>query len=112
MQGRAGLVQNIQAGLWLTSLGLFAIWGMGVGDQGKIMYGWPGPLIVTASTCALVAAVLNFLTLAAMPSVWQGGRRVDSWPILRKLFFSLTVLIYLAFSIVLGIDGALAPWGA
>ena len=47
---------------------------------------------------------------AAVPAIWQGGRRVDSWSGLRKLFFTLTVLIYTGFSVLLALGGALEPW--
>ncbi|MFZ5720770.1 MAG: serine hydrolase domain-containing protein [Pseudomonadota bacterium] len=110
VQARAALVQNIQAGLWLAALALFAAWGAGASNIEAIMYGWPGPLLVTASASALVAAALNLLTIAALPAVWQGGRRVDSWSAPRKLFFTLTVVIYTAFSVLLAMNGALEPW--
>lgn len=110
VQARAALVQNIQAGLWLAALGLFAVWGAGASDVQRIMYGWPGPLVITASSSALVAAALNLLTIAALPAVWQGGRRVDSWTTSRKVSFTLTVLIYAAFSVLLAMNGALEPW--
>jgi CubicO group peptidase (beta-lactamase class C family) len=110
VQARAALVQNIQAGLWLVALILFAIWGAGSSDNQAIMYGWPGPLAITASTSALVAAALSLVTIAALPAVWQGGRRVDSWTPMRKVFFTATVLIYAAFSVLLALSGALEPW--
>jgi hypothetical protein len=110
VQARAALVQNIQAGLWIVALVLFAIWGAGSSNTQAIMYGWPGPLVVTASASALVAAALSLVTIAALPVVWQGGRRVDSWNPLRKVFFTATVLIYAAFSVALALNGALEPW--
>lgn len=110
VQARASLVQAIQAGLWLTALILFAIWASGASDTQAIMYRWPGLPVVTASACALVAAALTLLTIAALPAVWQGGRRVDSWTGLRKVFFTASVLIYTAFSVLLAINGALEPW--
>lgn len=110
IQARAALIQNIQAGLWLAAFGLFGAWAGGVSNLAGIMYGWPGPLIVTASTCALVAAALSLLTIAAVPAIWQGGRRVDSWSATRKVFFTMTVLIYTAFSVLLAMNGALEPW--
>jgi hypothetical protein len=58
-----------------------------------------------------VAAALTVATLVALPAVWRGGRRVDSWSPLRKAAFSLTTLVYAAFSVVLFIWGALSPWG-
>lgn len=112
MQRRASLWQAIQAVLWLTSTGLFAVWASRAADIAQVMYRWPGAMLVTASACALVAALLTLATLIALPAVWQGGRRVESWSPLRKLFFTATVAIYASFSVLLGLWGALAPWSA
>lgn len=112
VQSRAALVQNLQAGLWLIGMGSFGVWGAKtLADPSRLIFGWPGALLVSASACALVAAALTATTLIALPAVWRGGRRVDSWPILRRAAFTLTVAIYLAFSILLARWGALAPWG-
>ena len=110
IQSRASLVQNIQAVLWLAAMALFALWASKTGDQAQVMYRWPGVLMITASACALVAAGLTATTLIALPAIWRGGRRVDSWTPLRKAFFSVTVLVYGAFAVVLGLWGALSPW--
>ncbi len=110
VQSRASLVQNIQAALWLLAMALFGLWASKTGDLAQVMYRWPGVLMVTASACALVAAGLTVTTLIALPAVWRGGRRVDSWTHLRKAFFSVTVLIYAAFSVELALWGALSPW--
>ena len=110
VQSRASLVQNIQAVLWLVALALYGLWISKSGDAAQIMYRWPGALMIMASACALVAAGLTATTLLALPAIWRGGRRVDSWTHLRKAFFSLTVLIYAAFSVELALRGALSPW--
>lgn len=110
VQQRAGLIQALQAGLWLAALLLFAAWTGGAADVANIIYRWPGALLITASTCALVASVLTLITIAALPAVWQGGRRVDSWTAGRKVFFTLTVLIYTGFAVLLAMNGALEPW--
>jgi hypothetical protein len=111
MQARASIVQNIQAALWLTALVLFALFlGHAASDLAWLMYGWPNGLLILASACALVAAVLTLLSLVALPAVWSGGRRVDSWSYLRKFSFTVTVAIYAAFSVMLGLWGALTPW--
>ncbi|WP_293473161.1 serine hydrolase domain-containing protein [Phenylobacterium sp.] len=110
IQARAALVQNIQAGLWIAALLLFAAFGANASDIQAIMYGWPGPLVITASASALVAAALTLVTIAALPAVWQGGRRVDSWTVGRKVFFTMTVAIYTAFAVLLAMNGALEPW--
>ncbi len=110
VQSRAALIQNIQAGLWLASMALFGLWASKTGDIAQVMYRWPGALVILASACALVAAALTLTTLVALPAVWRGGRRVDSWSLLRKAFFSVTVVIYAAVSAALALWGALAPW--
>ncbi|MES2342461.1 MAG: serine hydrolase domain-containing protein [Pseudomonadota bacterium] len=111
IQSRASLIQNIQAALWLTSSILFMAWASKTGDIANIMYGWPGATLVIASACAFVAALLTLATLIILPAVWRGGRRVDSWTQLRKAGFTFTVLLYTAYSVVLGLWGALTPWG-
>jgi hypothetical protein len=110
IQSRAGLVQNIQAGLWLIAMGLFAAWASHSLDPARLVFGWPSPLVVTASACALVAGALTATTLVAGPAVWQGGRRVDSWSTLRKLAYSVTVVVYATFTWLLAQAGALSPW--
>lgn len=110
IQGQASLVQTIQAGLWLVSFLLFALWAGGASQVQTIMYGWPGPLMITASASALVASAMTLFTIVALPAIWQGGRRVDSWTVARKASFTLSVLIYAAFAILLAFNGALEPW--
>jgi CubicO group peptidase (beta-lactamase class C family) len=110
VQTRASLVQTIQGVLWLSAFALFGLWASRTGDAASIMYRWPGALMIMASACALVAAGLTIATLVAVPAIWRGGRRVDSWTPLRKAFFTVTVLIYAAFSVDLGLWGALSPW--
>ncbi|HEX2862287.1 MAG TPA: hypothetical protein VHN79_11635, partial [Lacunisphaera sp.] len=111
VQTRASLLQNIQAALWLTAMALFGLFAMKARDPAVVVYSWPGALMITASACALVAAALNVVTLLALPAIWRGGRRVDSWKQLRKLGFTLTTLIYAALAVVLALWGALSPWG-
>jgi hypothetical protein len=110
IQSRASLVQTIQGVLWLSAFALFGLWASRTGDAASIMYRWPGALMIMASACALVAAGLTIATLVAVPAIWRGGRRVVSWTPLRKAFFTVTVLIYAAFSVDLGLWGALSPW--
>ena len=110
MQGRASLVQNIQAVLWLIGLALVGLWASKTGDFSYVIYHWPGALLLTASACALVASGLTIITLLVLPAIWRGGRRVDSWSPLRKTGFTLTVLIYGGFAVLLGLWGALSPW--
>ena len=111
IQSRAATIQNIQAGLWLTAMILFGLWGAkAVSDQAWVVFSWPGPLVILASACALVASALTVTTVVALPAIWSGGRRVESWTDLRKAAFTVTVLIYTAFAVLLGGLGALVPW--
>jgi CubicO group peptidase (beta-lactamase class C family) len=110
MQSRAGLVQSTIAVLWLIAVFLASVWGLGAGDLGNVMYHWPGAALILASACALTGALLTVLTIVMAPSVWRGGRRVDSWTAWRKLRFTLTTAIFAAFALMLGLWGGLAPW--
>lgn len=110
VQRQASLIQTSQAVLWLSAIILFAAWASGSGDVAKIVYGWPGPWLVIASACVLLASALTIASLIVLPAIWRGGRRVDSWTPLRKAAFSLTTLLYAAFALTLGFWGALSPW--
>ncbi|WP_304218969.1 serine hydrolase [Phenylobacterium aquaticum] len=101
IQNLAGLVQNLQAALWLTAFALFGMWLSETGDTAAVMYNWPGASLVIAEGCAIVSALLTGGTALAVPYIWRGGRRVDSWTQLRKTGFTVTVLIYLSLSILL-----------
>ena len=87
-------------------------WVSGAGDTAKVVYTWPGVRLILASACALVASALTLATLASLISIWRGGRRLDSWPVLRKVGFTATTLIYAAFATVLFHWGALTPWSS
>jgi hypothetical protein len=111
-QNRAGLVQSTIAVLWLITFVLAGAWASEASDLGNVMYHWPGPFVILASSCALMAAILTLMTILMAPAVWRGGRRVDSWTAWRKLRFTLTTVIFAAFSMMLGLWGALAPWSS
>ena len=110
VQARTSMIQTIQAVLWLVSLTSFLIWFSKTGDVAQIFFNWPGGLLLTASACAFVAAVLSVVVIVLTPFVWRGGRRVDSFTQGRKLRFTFTALVFLAFSILLATRGAIFPW--
>jgi hypothetical protein len=101
-QARASLLQTIQAILWLIALVGVGVFASGAGDVAKVVYGWPSGWLLSASACAFVATLLTVATLAMLPVVWRGGRRVDSWVSLRKLAFTCTTLIFLSFAAAAG----------
>jgi hypothetical protein len=109
-QSRASLLQTTVAVLWLIVFAAFCVWVIRIRDVTGLMYHWPGAGLLIASSCALVAALLTLLTLLMLPMAWRGGRRLDSWSSWRKLGYSCTALIFTAFSVVLGLWGALEPW--
>ena len=111
-QSQASVVQTIQAVLWLLAVGLFISWVSGSGDSARVVYTWPGVRLILASACALVAALLTIVAIAALPAVWRGGRRLDSWSLQRKAAFTATTVIYAALAVVLFHWGALTPWSS
>ncbi len=112
MQRRASLMQTTQSILWILAIGALAIWAGKADDVSAIFFDWPGGWMLTASSCALVAAILSAVTLVLLPFIWRGGRRVESWTVGRKLRFSATTLIYVGLSLVLLFRGALVPWAS
>ena len=111
-QARASLLQTIQAMLWLIALIGVGVFASGARDIARVFYGWPSGWLLTASACAFVATLLTIATLAMLPVVWRGGRRVDSWTSLRKLAFTCTTLIFLSFAMILAAWGFLEFWNA
>ncbi len=109
-QRRAGLIIQTQSALWLVSVGLFGVWALRAGDVARVMYDWPGVMLVGASASALVASLLSLPTLLLIPSIWRGGRRLDSWGAARKARYSLLALEFTAFAVLLASWGALEPW--
>jgi CubicO group peptidase (beta-lactamase class C family) len=109
-QARAGVVMLTQAVLWPLAMILFAVWASGARDPAQRIYGWPGIPLILASSCALIASIMAVLTPLMLPTIWRGGRRVDSWTGGRKARFTLTAIIFLAYALLLGSSGALEPW--
>lgn len=109
VQARAAQMQTMQAVLWLISAGCMGVFSAKAADQTAVFFGWPSGWLLSGSACALVAAALSILTLGALPMVWRGGRRVDSWSSGRKLAFTFTALLFVLLSVLLGLWGYLLP---
>lgn len=110
VQARASQMQTAQAVLWLISAACMGVFAARASDQTAAFFGWPSGWLLSGSACALVAALLAILTLGALPMVWRGGRRVDSWNAGRKLAFTFTSLLFVFLSVLLGLWGYLLPW--
>ena len=113
VQGRASALQTSTAVLWLLAAGGFVSWAVRAkANPSLAFWEWPGPWVMVASSCALVAAIGSASQVLLLPAVWRGGRRVDSWTGWRKLRFTMTALLFLAFGVLLALWGALEPWSA
>jgi hypothetical protein len=113
IQSRASGLQTTAAVLWLLAMLALAVWSWGaLADHARAFFDWPGGFILIASACALVAALASVGQLLMLPAVWRGGRRLDSWTTGRKLTFTLTVVLFVAFSATLALWGALEPWNS
>ena len=111
-QRNAHLVQASAAGLWITAIGLFGTWAVSASDVTKIFFDWPSTTMTLAASSAFLATVLTLVTIGFSPLVWAGGRRLDSWNTMRKLRFTLTVVIFTAFGLLLALRGGIEPWNA
>jgi CubicO group peptidase (beta-lactamase class C family) len=104
----AGSFRGLAAGIWLVAVVAFAMKAQAaLADHATAAYGWPGPLMLTASGCALIAAALSGAAAALTPFAWAARGGWNAW---RKLRFTATVLVFLTFSLLLAILGALQPW--
>jgi CubicO group peptidase (beta-lactamase class C family) len=113
MQRRASALQTTSSALWLVAAAVTGVWLWSVsGEEPGAQFDWPGMPVVIASACALIAALASVGQLLALPAVWRGGRRLDSWTAGRKLTFTVTVALYMAFSVQLAMWGALEPWNS
>lgn len=110
IQASASQMQTMQSVLWLISAGCMAVFGAKASDQTTVFFGWPSGWLLSGSACALVASVLSVLTLGALPMVWRGGRRVDSWNGGRKAAFTYTAILHVFLAVLLGLWGYLLPW--
>lgn len=110
VQARASQMQTAQAVLWLISASCMGVFAARASDQTTAFFGWPSGWLLSGSACALVAAILGVVTLGALPMVWRGGRRVDSWTAARKVAFTFTALLLVFLSVLLGLWGYLLPW--
>jgi len=113
-QRLAGRVQLAAAWLWIASCVALAVFAARAADAVNVLYVWPGIPMLAASSAALAASALTLVSALFLPAVWRGAldgaRPAPGWSAWRKLRFTLALLIFAAFAIVLGAWGALAPW--
>lgn len=110
VQARASQMQTAQAVLWLISATCMGVFAAQSSDVTAAFFGWPSGWLLSGSACALVAALMAVVTVGALPMVWRGGRRVDSWTAGRKVAFTFTAVLFVFLSVLLGLWGYLLPW--
>ena len=101
-------LQLAAAALWIGCFATLAVFAAGASDQAAVLFGWPSPWLIAASTFGLAAALVSGLTLILTPATWGGGEK--SWTVGRRLRFTLTSLIFAAFGLQLALWGAVTPW--
>jgi hypothetical protein len=112
-QRLARRAQLAAATLWLVGLATFALWITGlIGDLTGVFRDWPGALLATASSGALVASALTLFCALLLPAVWRGVPGLPGWTTWRKARYTTAVAIFAAFGILLGLWGALVPWAS
>ena len=109
-QWRAHLLSLGVATLWLMAFAAFGLAFAG-GTPPEIVYTWPGPAVLTASTAALLAALGSLALLVLTPLAWrdpaagQGG-----WSLWRKGRHVLAALVFVVFASLVAAWGGLTPW--
>jgi CubicO group peptidase (beta-lactamase class C family) len=108
VQRLVGMLRAPAAALWLLAIAAFAVLlTRALADNSTVIYGWPGPLMLTASIAGLLAAALSWTVLALTPFAWAGA---GGWTLARKLRLTATALVFSAFGLLLAFLGALQPW--
>ena len=105
--------QAAAAVLWLVGVAAFALWITGLtADVTGVFRNWPGALLITASSAALTASVLTLGGALLLPAVWRASPDASDWTFWRRGRYTAAVAIFVAFGILLGAWGALAPWAS
>jgi hypothetical protein len=110
--GAQRALSNLQldaAALWTLTCLALGSFAMTAANQAEVLYSWPTPALLIASTAALLAAIFSAVALVALPFAWRAGSG-EGWSLWRKLRSSVTSLIFAALAIQLGLWGLLQPW--
>ena len=111
-QTAANAVQIATCVVWCLALCLFGLFLKNGAGPSALMFDWPNRWLVVASWAALTAAILSLATAVQVPGVWREGRRIQGWSLWRKIRHTGTVILFIAFSALLGAWGALEPWSS
>lgn len=98
--------------LWIGATASLLMWAQSAGGtDNTFFYEWPGPLILTGSTLALLAAITTAALVVLLPFAWKGRRSTEGgWSVWRKLRQTVGVTAFAVFGALLATLGALQPW--
>lgn len=109
-QYTAGLLQLVVALLWLATVAGAVLVVAGAADVANLIYYWPPPAILFASSTALAASVVAFAGVPYLPAVWRRSSRDSGWRLGRKIRYTLALVIFATLGVLLAMWGALVPW--
>jgi hypothetical protein len=107
-QRLAGHAQIAAALLWISAIVGWALVLAGSGDAAVLIYHWPPPGIVAASSLALLASVVSVVGTPLLPAVWRSS--APGWTTGRKVRYTSVLAIFVALAALLAEWGALVPW--
>jgi CubicO group peptidase (beta-lactamase class C family) len=110
-QTRSGALELVASALWIVTAAGFAGWAISASDATNILYGWPGPWLLTASTAALLASLLSLVLVFLLIPAWRSDTR-HGWTLGRRIRHTITVALFIANAALLASWGALEPWSA
>jgi CubicO group peptidase (beta-lactamase class C family) len=109
-QYTAGLLQLVAALLWLATFAGAGLVVAGAADAANLVYYWPPPAILFASSTALAATVLTFAGVPYLQAVWFDSTRDSAWRLGRKIRYTVALVIFAMLGVLLAMWGALVPW--
>jgi CubicO group peptidase (beta-lactamase class C family) len=105
-QRRAAIAALMTSGLWLVAFAGFGWWLGHHGDSDP----WPNPLLVTASSAALLAAIGALVLLVLTPPALGVRGEEGGWGLRTKIAYTVSVALFLTFAILVAVRGGLTPW--
>jgi CubicO group peptidase (beta-lactamase class C family) len=108
----AAITQGLTCVVWSLAFVGFGLFLKNAADPQRFLFGWPDGWLVAASACALAAALLSVVMLVQVPGVWREERRRHGWSVWRKFRHTVTIFLFLGFSVILAAWGALEPWSS
>jgi hypothetical protein len=108
-QVRSSALEVAASLLWVVTAVGFTGFALSAGDSANVLYNWPGPWLVGASTAALLASLATAGLVVMLLPAWRSETR-GGWTLGRRIRHTITVLLFGANAALLASWGALEPW--